>query len=372
LTTISRRGIAAFATVGAAALFLAGCAPAPESSGGASGGTDGGGEAASEILPCMVSDTGGFDDNSFNELGKNGLDDGAAAIGVEGTAVESKSDADYAPNIDTLISQGCNLIFTVGFALSQATVEAALANPDVNFAIIDDAADNDFDGETDAPNIKPILFDTSQAAFLAGYSAASVSKSGIVGTYGGMNFPTVSIFMDGFAQGVEYHNSEKGTSVQVLGWDREAQDGTFIGSFEAGTDSLNAAQNLIDQGADVILPVGGPIYQSAAEAIADSGKEIALIGCDADLFETDPNYQDQYLTSILKGMQIATSDVIELTNESGFDNTPYLGNLENDGVGVAPFHNYEETVSAELQGELDTIREGIIAGDIEVTSYLNS
>lgn len=357
--------------VGAAALFLTGCAPAPAGSGAPSPGA-GGSAAAGDVQPCMVSDTGGFDDNSFNELGKNGLDAGAAAIGVEGIAVQSDTDADYAPNIDNLISQGCNLIFTVGFNLSAATVEAALANPDVNFAIIDDAADNDFNGETDAPNIKPILYDTSQAAFLAGYAAASVSKSGIVGTYGGMNFPTVSIFMDGFAQGVDYYNSEKGTAVQVLGWDREAQDGTFIGVFAPGTESLTAAQNLIDQGADVILPVGGPIYQSAAEAIADSGKEIALIGVDADLFETDPNYQDQYLTSILKGMQVAVSDVIELTAASGFDNTPYLGNLENDGVGIAPFHNWESKVSPDLQGELDTIRAGIIAGDIEVTSYLNS
>ncbi|MCU1542615.1 MAG: family transporter substrate-binding protein [Microbacteriaceae bacterium] len=364
-----RRGLAAFASIGAAALMLAGCAPAPTASEGAGGSSA---AAATDVYPCMVSDTGGFDDNSFNELGANGLDDGAKAIGAKSTKAESTTDADYAPNIDSLVSQGCNLIFTVGFNLSAATVEAATANPDVDFAIIDDAADNDFDGKTDADNIKPILFDTSGAAFLAGYAAASTSKSGIVGTYGGMNFPTVSIFMDGFAQGVDYFNTEKGKSVQVLGWDHDKSDGTFIGGFEAGTDSLNAAQNLIDQGADVILPVGGPIYQSAAEAIADSGKDIALIGCDADLFETDPKYQDIYLTSILKGMQVATSDVIEAANTSGFDNTPYLGTLENEGVGIAPFHNYESKVDAGLQGELDTIKAGIISGDIEVTSYLNA
>ncbi|WP_210480524.1 BMP family protein [Naasia sp. SYSU D00948] len=367
MTTIPRRGFAAIASLGAAALLLAGCAPAPEEGGATSGGGD---AAGTDVVPCMVSDTGGFDDKSFNQLGSEGLEEGAEQIGVEARKVQSDTDADYQPNIDGLINEGCTLIFTVGFALSQATVEAATANPDIDFAIIDDAADNDFDGETDAENIKPILFDTAQAAFLAGYAAAATSKTGIVGTYGGMNFPTVSIFMDGFAQGVEYYNSEKGATVQVLGWDRAAQDGTFIGGFEAGTDSLNAAQNLIDQGADVLLPVGGPIYQSAAQAIRDSGKDIALIGCDADLFETDPQYADIYLTSILKGMKVATTDVIVEAAESGFDTTPYLGTLENEGVGIAPFHEYEDKVPAELQGEIDAIREQIVSGELAVESYL--
>ncbi|WP_210508963.1 BMP family protein [Naasia sp. SYSU D00057] len=367
MTISPRRGLAAFATVGAAALILSGCASAPEESDSGSGAG-----ASTDVVPCMVSDTGGFDDKSFNQLGSEGLEDGAEQIGAEAIKVQSDTDADYGPNLNNLIDQGCTLIFTVGFNLSAATVETATANPDIDFAIIDDAADNDQDGETDAENIKPILFDTSQAAFLAGYAAASYSKTGIVGTYGGMNFPTVSIFMDGFAQGVEYFNTQKGKSVQVLGWSTENKDGTFIGSFEAGTDSLNAAQNLIDQGADVLLPVGGPIFQSAVEAIKDSGKDIAMIGVDADLTETDPENAGLYLTSILKGMKVATTDVIVETAESGFDATPYLGNLENEGVGIAPFHEFESKVPAELQGELDDISASIVSGELEVPSYLNS
>src|SRR5664279_20744 len=252
------RALSGMALVATSALVLAGCAAAPEESGGTSG-------EALDFLPCMVSDSGGFDDKSFNQLGYEGLESAAKDLDVEFLTVESTSDADYAPNIESLIAEGCDLIVTVGFNLSAATVEFATANPDINFAIVDDAADNDFNGETDADNIKPILFDTAGAAFLAGYAAASYSKSGVVGMYGGMNFPTVSIFMDGAAQGVDYYNSEKGESVTVRGWDQAAQDGTFIGSFAPGTDSRAAAQNLIDQGADVLLPVGGPIFQSAVE-----------------------------------------------------------------------------------------------------------
>src|SRR5690349_7228596 len=182
-----------------AAVLLAGCGSAPEDSGS----TDGG-EAASDFIPCMVSDTGGFDDKSFNQLGFEGLTEAADELGVEPITVQSDAETDYGPNLQNLVDQGCNLIVSVGFALSAATVEAAIANTDVEFAIIDDAADNDFDGTTDADNIKPIVFNTAQSAFLVGYAAASYSKSGIVATWGGLPFPTVSIFSDGFAQGVAY------------------------------------------------------------------------------------------------------------------------------------------------------------------------
>jgi len=174
------------ALITTSAMLLAGCAAAPEEGPGDTG-------AASDFVPCMVSDAGGFDDKSFNQLGFEGINQAADELGVEAITVESNSETDYAPNIQTLVDEGCGLIVTVGFALSAATVEAAIANPDINFIIIDDAADNDFDGTTDAPNIKPVVFDTAQAAYLAGYLSAGVSTTAKIGTFGGMNFPTVSL-----------------------------------------------------------------------------------------------------------------------------------------------------------------------------------
>ena len=362
---ITSRGrvLSGIALIGTSALVLAGCAAAPE--------TPTETAAASDFVPCMVSDSGGFDDKSFNQLGFEGLTEAADALGVTPITVESASDADYAPNIDSLVSQGCTLIFTVGFALSAATLTAAEANPTIDFALIDDAADGNFDGTTDFPNTKPIIFNTAQAAFLAGYAAASYSKSGIIATWGGMNFPTVTIFMDGFAQGVAYYNQMMGKAVTVLGWDPAAPDtATMTGGFEANDVAKSTAQNFIDQGADVLLPVGGPIYQSALAAITDSGKDIALVGVDADLFVTDPTTADVILTSILKGIKSATAAVVAASADGTFSNESYIGTLENDGVGVAPFHNFEGTVSPDLQGELDAIKAGIIDGSIPVTSYL--
>ncbi len=171
---------------------------------------------------------------------------------------------------------------TVGFALAAATKEAAAANPDIDFILIDDAADGGddgatFDGQADEPNIKPLLYDTAQAAFLAGYLAADYTKTGVIGTYGGLPFPTVTIFMDGFKQGAEYYAKEKGKDVKVVGFEG-GDKGSFTGGFEANETATNTARQLLDQDVDVILPVGGPIYQGALTAIADSGKDVAMIG----------------------------------------------------------------------------------------------
>ncbi|HEU4848852.1 MAG TPA: BMP family ABC transporter substrate-binding protein [Terrimesophilobacter sp.] len=341
------------ALAGVSSLLLAGCAAAPET------GDDK--PAAPDFLPCMVSDTGGFDDNSFNEIGKQGLDDAAAALGVKANAVESQAETDYASNLSNLVDQGCNIIVTVGFLLADATKAAAEANPDVDFAIIDDSS-------IDLPNVKPIVFDTAQAAFLAGYAAASYSKTGIVGTFGGIPIPPVTIFMDGFVDGVNYYNEVKGTSVKALGWDVAAQDGAFTGGFEANDTAKSTAKNLLDQGADVLLPVGGPIYTSGAEAIKDSGKDIALIGVDADVTQTDPSVAGILLTSIMKGMQVGVAEVVKSTADGKFDNSPFVGTLANGGVSIAPFHDFESKVDPGLQAELDALTADIISGKVKVES----
>lgn len=339
---------------------LAACAPAPEQSGGS---TD-----AANFTPCIVSDAGGFDDRSFNQLSYEGAKKAADELGVKLKQAESNSETDFGPNIESMVGEGCNAIVSVGFALSAATVEAANANPDIDFILVDDAADNDFDGKKDADNVKPLLYDTAQAAFLAGYLSAGYSQAGKVGTFGGMEFPTVTIFMDGFAQGVNYYNEVKGTSVEVVGWNGDS--GSFTGGFEANQDAKSVAQNILDQGVDVLLPVGGPIYQSALQAIKESGRDVALVGVDADLFETDESTQDFVLTSILKNMDVSTYEAVKSSADGKFDANAYIGTLDNGGVGVAPFHNFEGKVDAALVKEVDALKQDIIDGKVAVKSYL--
>ncbi len=351
---------AATAVALAAAAVLSSCGDAPDENADAK---------KIDFLPCIVSDAGGFDDKSFNQLSYEGVKAAAEQLNSDFKEVESANDQDYAPNLESLVAAGCDAIVTVGFALSAATVESAKANPEIEYILIDDAADNDFDGTKDAENIKPILYNTAEAAFLAGYAAADYSKTGVVGTYGGQPFPTVTIFMDGFKQGIEYYNAEKDKSVKLIGW-KGNDKGVFTGGFDANEKATNTAKQILDQNADVILPVGGPIYQGALTAIADSKKDVTLVGVDADFFETDPTTQDVIFTSILKNMKTSTMEAVVAAGEDKFDAASYVGTLENGGVGLASFHNFEDKISDTLQSELDAIKAGIIDGSIKVTSYL--
>ncbi|WP_129785465.1 BMP family lipoprotein [Promicromonospora panici] len=355
-----KKAVRLTALAGAAALALAACGEAPTESTG--------GETASDFKPCIVSDAGGFDDKSFNQLSFEGATAAADQLGTELVDVQSTSESDYKGNIESLVGEGCNAIVTVGFALSAATIESATANPDIDYILVDDAADADFDGEADAENIKPLLYDTAQAAFLAGYLAAGYSEAGKVGTFGGMDFPTVTIFMDGFKQGVDYYNETNDENVELVGWD--GKKGSFTGGFAADPAAKQTAENILGQGVDVILPVGGPIYQSAMDAIADSGEDVALIGVDADFYETDPTTQDLVLTSILKKMDVSTEEAVLASGNDEFDPAPYVGTLENGGVDLAPLHNFEEDVDPALWEEVQTLKQQIIDGEVEVKSYL--
>lgn len=356
---------------GAVALALAACGSAPEAEPAAGG--DDTAAATSDFKGCVVSDAGGFDDKSFNQLSYEGTKEATEELGADFAEVQSDSEADFASNLESLVAESCDAIVSVGFALSAATVESATANPEIDYILVDDAADNDFDGTKDADNIKPLLYDTAQAAFLAGYLSAGYSATNgasKVGTFGGQPYPTVTIFMDGFKQGVEYYNEVKGAAVQVIGY-QGGDQGSFTGGFEANDTAKQVAAGIIDQGVDVILPVGGPIYQSAMDAIADSGREIALIGADADVFETDPSTQDLVLTSILKNMKLSTFEAVTSSGNDDFDPEAYVGTLENEGVGIAPLHNFESKVDAGLVTELEDLKQQIIDGKITVTSYLS-
>jgi len=361
---------------GAVALALAACGDAPDdttSTPGAGTTTEASSEPTGEAIDfkaCIVSDAGGFDDRSFNQLSFEGAKAAADELGAQFAQVQSDSAADFPGNLQSLVSEGCNSIVSVGFALSADTVTSALENPDIHYILVDDAADNDFNGTKDAENIKPLLYDTAQAAFLAGYLSAGFSEAGKVGTFGGQPYPTVTIFMDGFKQGVEYYNKTKGTTVQVVGFEG-GDKGSFTGGFEANDSAKEVAAGIIDQGVDVILPVGGPIYQSAMDAIADSGRDIALIGVDADFFVTDPSTQDLVLTSILKKMDVSTKEAVVASGSGNWDPEAYVGTLENGGVGLAPLHNFESKVDPALWAEVEQLQQDIIDGKVTVTSYLN-
>jgi basic membrane protein A and related proteins len=366
----------AAAMFGAAALTLTGCAEAPGTGGGTSAApttsastsasASGGGGAG--FKACMVSDSGGFDDKSFNQTSYKGLTDAKAQLGIETGEVESQTAADFAKNIQSMVDAKCNIIVTVGFLLSDDTLAAAKKNTDIKFAIVDN---NDPKTYPAAKNLKPLVFNTAQSSFMAGYLAAGMTKTKKVGTFGGAKIPTVTIFMDGFAQGVDYYNKQKSASVQVLGWDAAKQDGQFVPGdkpFEDQKGGQRTAEGLISQGADIVFPVAGPSGLGALQAAKASGGKVNAIWVDTDGCVSAETYCSNIITSVYKAMDVAVLEAIKAAQTGSFSNEPYVGTLENSGTGLAPFHDFDSKVPADLKSEVDALKEDIMSGKIKIES----
>jgi basic membrane protein A and related proteins len=358
------------ALISAAALTLTSCAEAP-GTGGSSAAPSAPASASSAsaaggaFKACMISDSGGFDDKSFNQTSYKGLTDAKTELGIETGQVESQTAADFAKNIQSMVDANCNIIVTVGFLLSDDTLAAAKKNPDIKFAIVDN---NDPKTYPAAKNLKPLVFNTAQSSFLAGYLAAGMTKTKKLGTFGGAKIPTVTIFMDGFSQGVDYYNKQKSADVQVLGWDAAKQDGQFTGDFNDTKGGQRTAQGLISQGADIVFPVAGPAGLGALQAAKGSGGKANAIWVDTDGCVSAETYCPNIITSVNKAMDVAVADAIKAAKDGSFSNEPYVGTLENEGTGLAPFHDFDSKVPAELKSELDALKADIISGKITIES----
>ena len=375
----------AAAVLAVSAMALAGCSSSSSSdSSSAAASSAAPSEAASSAAPseaassepaavalkaCEVTDVGGVDDKGFNQKAFKGVTDAAEQLGVEAAVLESQAETDYATNIQSFIDQGCNIIVTVGFLLGDATMEAANANPDVPFTIVDYAYGENEDGTPQITNNNVLgqVFNTDEAAFLAGYLAAGMSKTGVVGTFGGINIPPVTIFMDGFYYGVQQYNTDNGTDVKVLGWDPAKQKGLFTENFESLDDGRAFAQNLVDEGADIVMPVAGPVGLGSAALASELGTDkLMIIGVDSDQYESDTANASVYLTSVLKNMDVTTFNAIKSVVDGTFEGGVTVGTLENEGVGLAPYHDFDAAVPAELKAQIETIKAGIIDGSVSV------
>jgi basic membrane protein A len=323
-------------------------APATQPSGGGGGGK-----------VCQVTDVGGVDDKSFNETSWLGAQQAAEEHGWEAVVLESQQQTDYERNINEFLQSDCDLIVTVGFLLGDATAAAATANPEQKFLIVDVAYDPPYD------NVWAQVYAIDQPAFMAGYVAAAASQTGIVGTYGGINIPPVVSFMDGFAYGVAYYNEQHGAEVEVLGWDPENREGgLFTGNFESTDDGRRMAETLMDEGADVIMPVAGPVGLGTLAAVKERGNAY-VIWVDTDGSARNPEYSDIILTSVEKGLDRSVAAGITAMADGSFEGGTHLGTLENGILGISPFYELDSLVPAEVKTELEQIKADIIAGTLQ-------
>jgi basic membrane protein A len=215
-----------------------------------------------------------------------------------------------------------------------------------------------------------LQYNTAQGGFLAGYLAAGMTKTGTVATYGGLNIPPVTIYMDGFWDGVQYYNQKKGKSVKVLGWaETNQKGGTFANSFTDLNKGKSITQAFVAQGADIVFPVAGGTGIGSAAAAQSSGGKLSVIWVDVDGCISAAQYCNVFLTSVTKNL---TGSVAAYASQAStgtkLGGGSYIGTLANGGTGLAPFHQFASKVPASLQSELATVKAGIISGSITVAT----
>ncbi len=345
-------------------LLATGCGSKPSSTGtsGASGSASASAAGGKQFTACMVLDTGGVDDRSFNQsswAGFQGANKENSNIKI--SYVSSNSQNDYEPNLNAEVNKGCNTIVAVGGLMADAVKKVASQNPKQHFAEVD--------APSSGSNVYGLQYNTAQGAFLGGYLAAAMSKTGKVATFGGLNIPPVTIYMDGFWEGVQYYNKTKHKNVAVLGWNEKNQKGgTFAQSFTDQNKGRSISQAFVQQGADIIFPVAGGTGLGAGAAAQASGGKVSVIWVDTDGCVSASQYCQYFLTSVTKGITGSVQDYTTKAASGTFPTGNYVGTLENDGTGIAPFHDFDSKVPADVKSELDTIKQDIISGKIKITS----
>jgi basic membrane protein A len=330
--------------------------------------------AGANLKIGFITDVGGIDDRSFNASSWKGVLKAQQEFGFQAKYLQSKQQTDYEKNLTEFVQEEYDLLISSGFLLGSATAKVALANPTVKFAITDygypDCAPGQVVGTDCAsdkaiPNIHGIRFQTDEAAFLAGYLAAGMSKTGKVGTFGGLPLPTVTIFMTAFQNGVEYYNTKHDTKVAVLGWDAKTEKGLFTNDFNSPDKGKTSAKSLIDEGADIILPVAGSTGNGAMTAAKEAGN-VYVIGVDQDQCIAIPDACPVMLTSVMKNLDLAVYETIrDFVNGDFKGGVNYIGTSKNGGVGLAPFHDLDSKIPDALKEELDLVKADIISGTVK-------
>ena len=320
------------------------------------------GSSGKQFTACMVLDTGGVDDRSFNQGSYDGLKAAAKKnSNLKISYVSSNSQNDYVPNLNAETNKGCDSVIAVGGLMGEAVAKVAKANPNQKYAEIDAPSSGD--------NVYGLQYNTAQGGFLGGYLAAGMSKTGTVATYGGLNIPPVTIYMDGFWEGVQYYNKTKNKQVKVLGWNEKNQKaGTFAGSFTDQNKGKSITNAFMQQGADVVFPVAGGTGVGSGASAAASGGKLNVLWVDTDGCESVSQYCKYFISSVTKGLTTSTQQYVEKAASGSFPSGNYTGTLANGGTGLSPFHDFDSKVPDALKSELEQASKDIQSGKIKITS----
>lgn len=300
----------------------------------------------------LVLDLGGIYGNAYNYMSYQGLQRAESELGVVGTVYSTTSETDFAPMMQQCVDEGNDLCISTGFGLKDATQNAASNNAGLDFAIVD----VEYDEYSD--NLRGMSFSDSEAGYMAGALAGLMTESDMVGTIGGMKIPVVEELMAGYQNGAQCNN----TAVEVLA----DYTGTFI------DPALGAAfaQEMIGKGADVIFAPAGPTGNGAVLTTTQSGEW--AIGVDTDnyitLFDNGAvDGSDKLLSSAMKNVDNAVFGTISDVVSGTFTSGTLVYDLSLDGVDLAPFHEADPFVPQSVRDHLDSVKQGIINGSIDIT-----
>jgi basic membrane protein A and related proteins len=377
---VKRRGLRAAAGFGALSLVTAGIFVGA----GAAGAQTRHATKGKSILACEVTDTGGLNDKSFNASAYAGLLSAVAhppkGVKINHKVASSHVTSDYVTYINGFIKDKCNIIVTVGFLMADATWNAAVTHSSVHFAIVDNTNGNpgnpgDLDpSKKTAANIDGLTYDTNQDAFLGGYEAAATSKTGTVATYGGEQFPSVTIYMDGFAQGIAYYNAHKAASaktVKLLGWDEATQSGTFIGSFTDPNTANVDSTNFLNSGASTIFPVAGGDGAGTDSAVKTWNSSHPSQQANVEWVDTNGCVSDSgncslYISSVTKGVTASVKAAVLTAAAGKFKGGNYVGTIKNGGAAFIENAKYKPAVPAAVLNEIKVLSTDIQKGTIKV------
>jgi basic membrane protein A len=313
---------------------------------------------------CVVLDTGGENDKGFNEFTLKGAREAAQEAGLDFAHIVTTSDEDYVPYINGFVEEGCGLILTVGFLMAQATAEAARANPDIRFAIIDveyfpgagcpEDVDNCYTTAGGLQNVTSLTFAEDQVGYLAGTLAGCMTQTDVIGSVSGMEIPPVERFVTGYQNGARAVNPEVTTLNEYLPAFNDAYAGKRVG------------ERQIEEGADVIFGVGGNTGNGGLLAAHDMG--LMAIGVDVDQYYTFPEITNSLLTSASKNVGVVAAKAVRDYANGMLENGPRKGTVSGDGVGLAPYHNWEDKIPEACKSAVQKAFEGLRNGDID-TGY---
>ena len=294
---------------------------------------------ASEFKIGLITDVGGVNDGSFNQSSWEGLERAGEELGVTVNYLESATDADYAPNIETFIDEDYDLIICVGYMLADATKAAAEANQDTRFAIIDDAS-------IDLPNVTGLVFHAEQASYLVGYVAGLTTKTNNIGFVVGMSNETMNQFGYGYCAGAIDANPD--ITVQQFN----------ANSFADSATGKTMANTAITNGADIVFQAAGATGLGVIEACQEAG--VYAIGVDSDQSSIAPN---TVLTSAMKRVDNAVYEAVQELIDGSLEGGVKTFDLAAGGVDIAPS---QDLIAPEVISAVDEVKEKIVNGEIEV------